>query len=100
NRRLKISNFKVQIVLIVVAAAAALVPVTLSAESGEPERSFHYTDARLGEKKDQSDKFKFVRVQLAPPYPRACLGDNPCEPWSHDYPEAGIHFSKIVSELS
>jgi uncharacterized protein DUF4159 len=97
---LKIENCKSQIVLIVIAVIAALVPGSRSAESAEPERSFHYTDARLGEKKDQSDRFKFVRVQLAPLYPGACLGDNPCEPWSHDYPEAGIHFSKIVSELS
>ena len=28
------------------------------------------------------------------------MATSPCEPWSHDYPEAGIHFSKIVAELS
>ena len=97
---MRIKNYKSHIVLIVLAVASALVPASLSAASGTAEKAFHYTDARLGEKKDLSDKFKFVRVQIAPLYPGSCLGDAPCEPWSHDYPEAGIHFSKIVSELS
>ena len=86
--------------LIIVAVAAALVPSTLSAVSGGAEQPFRYEDRRFGELKDQSDKFKFVRIKIAPMYPGACLGDSPCEEWSHDYPEAGIHFSKIVSELS
>lgn len=88
-----------QIALIIVALAAALVPGTLSAASGATEKAFHYDDARLGEKKDESDKFKFVRVKLEPMYPGAYLGDRG-EEWSHDYPEAGIHFSKILAELS
>ncbi len=84
-----------------VAVATALAAGTLSAASGgAADQPFHYEDRRLGELKDASDKFKFVRVKLSPLYPGSCLGDSPCEPWSHDYPEAGIHFSKIVSELS
>ncbi len=97
---MRIKNYKSHIVLIVLAVASALIPASLSAASGTAEKAHRYEDARLGEKKDVSDKFKFVRVQLAPLYPGSCLGDRPCEPWSHDYPEAGIHFSKIVSELS
>jgi hypothetical protein len=85
--------------LIVVAVAAALVPSTLSAASSAADQPFRYEDRRFGELKDQSDKFKFVRIKIAPMV-RGCLGDAPCEEWSHDYPEAGIHFSKILSELS
>jgi|SRR5215471_5485829 len=82
------------LILIIVAVA----PVALLASGAE--KPFNYSDSRLGEKQDESDKFKFARVQLAPLYPGACLGDHPCEPWSHDYPEAGLHFSKILAELS
>jgi hypothetical protein len=96
---LKIENCKSQIILIIVALAATLVPGTLLAASGTANKPFHYEDDRLGERKDESDKFKFVRVKIAPMYPGAFLGDRG-EMWSHDYPEAGLHFSKIVSELS
>jgi hypothetical protein len=84
----------------IILAVGALGWGTLHATSAPAEKAFRYEDRRLGELKDESDKFKFVRVKLAPLYPGACLGDAPCEPWSHDYPEAGIHFSKIVAELS
>jgi len=87
------------LVLIVVGLVLVLVPVKLTAANGTSEKAFHYADPRLGEKKDESDKFKFARVQLAPMYPGAYLGDRG-EMWSHDYPEAGLHFSKILSELS
>lgn len=86
-------------VLIFVLLAVAFVPVTLSAVTGTPSKPFHYEDDRLGEKQDESDKFKFVRMKLQPMYPGAYLGDRG-EEWSHDYPEAGLHFSKILSELS
>ena len=96
---MKIENCKFQNILIIVALAATLVPGTLSAASVTPEKAFHYEDERLGEHKDESDKFKFVRVKLQPMFPGAFLGDHG-EMWSHDYPEAGLHFSKILSELS
>ncbi|HSE37582.1 MAG TPA: hypothetical protein VLG74_09790, partial [Blastocatellia bacterium] len=83
---MRIENCKSRMVLIVAAFAAAVAPVTLSAASGAAEQPFRYEDRRLGELKDQSDKFKFVRIKIAPMYPGACLGDSPCEPWSHDYP--------------
>ncbi|HWP41919.1 MAG TPA: DUF4159 domain-containing protein [Blastocatellia bacterium] len=54
---------------------------------------------RLGEVEDVSDRFKFVRLRFGPLLPGAHIGDGG-EPWSHDYPEAGIHFSKILTELS
>lgn len=69
------------------------------AAGADAARPFKYEDDRLGERKDQSDKFKFVRVLNSPMYPGAPIGDRGL-PWSHDYPEAGIHFSKILSELS
>jgi hypothetical protein len=84
-------------ILIIAWLACALAPVSFSAASGT-EKAFHYEDSRLGEKKDESDRFKFARVKLAPMY-MGYLGDRG-EPWSHDYPEAGLHFSKILSELS
>lgn len=96
---MKAANCKSQIVLIIIALGVALVPGALSAASGESGKAFRYDDARLGEKKDESDKFKFARVKLAPMYPGADLGDRG-EEWSHDYPEAGLHFSKILTELS
>ncbi|MEK6409767.1 MAG: DUF4159 domain-containing protein [Acidobacteriota bacterium] len=96
---MKIANYKLQVILILVVLAATLTPLTLSAASGTAEKPFHYDDARLGEKKDESDKFKFARVKIAPMYAGADLGDRG-EHWSHDYPEAGLHFSKILSELS
>jgi len=74
--------------------------MALSAAGGPAEQPFRYEDARLGELKDESGLFKFTRVKIAPMHPGSCLGDNPCEPWSHDYPEAGLHLSKILSELS
>src|SRR5437870_10801341 len=86
------------IIVIIVALAATIVTGTLSA-SGPAEKAFHYEDERLGEHKDESDRFKFARVKLQPMYPGAFLGDHG-EMWSHDYPEAGLHFSKILSELS
>jgi hypothetical protein len=85
-------------IFIIASLACALAPVSFSAASGT-ERVFRYEDPRLGEKKDESDRFKFARVKLAPMFMGGYLGDRG-EPWSHDYPEAGLHFSKILSELS
>ncbi|MEW6213012.1 MAG: DUF4159 domain-containing protein [Acidobacteriota bacterium] len=56
-------------------------------------------DSRFGEGKDVSDKFKFVRIRHGPIWPGMPIGDRGL-PWSHDYPEAGLHFSKILTELS
>ena len=86
-------------IILVMVSLVAFVPATLSEVSGTTGKAFHYEDERLGEKKDESDKFKFVRVKIQPMYPGASLGDHG-EMWSHDYPEAGLHFSKILSELS
>jgi hypothetical protein len=56
-------------------------------------------DPRFGERKDVSDRFKFARISFGPVYAGMYLGDNGM-PWSHDYPRAGEHFSKILTELS
>jgi hypothetical protein len=66
-------------------------------ESSESSESIN--GVKLGEVEDVSDKFKFVRLRFGPLLPGAHIGDGG-EPWSHDYPEAGIHFSKILTELS
>lgn len=86
------------IVFVIVPVAFALAPLSFTAASGAADKAFRYEDPRLGEKKAASDKFKFARVKLGPMY-MGELGDRG-EPWSHDYPEAGLHFSKILSELS
>ena len=86
------------IIALALLGAGPLLPWSFA--SGGEKPSPKYEDARLGELKDESDRFKFVRVKLSPMYPGSCLGDTPCMEWSHDYPEAGLHFSKILSELS
>jgi uncharacterized protein DUF4159 len=89
----------IRTLILIVLPAVAFLPLSLSAASATNGKAFRYEDDRLGEKKDESDKFKFVRVKLQPMYVGALLGDHG-EMWSHDYPEAGLHFSKILSELS
>jgi hypothetical protein len=83
-------------------ALLILVPAlsALSATADKTDKPFHYEDDRLGEKKDESDRFKFVRIKHHPMVGWSCIGDPPCAPFSHDYPEAGLHFSKILKELS
>ena len=104
NRKLKIAN-RLRIgqlrvfVFAVASMAVAVAPMTLSAASGAADKPFRYEDDRLGEKKDESDKFKFVRIKNYQISPGDHLGDGPVM-WSHDYPEAGLHLSKIISELS
>ena len=98
NCKLKIAKCRT-LAFIVVLLAFVLVPVSLWAASGSADKPFHYEDDRLGEKKDESDKFKFVRIKNYMISPGDHLGDGPVE-WSHDYPEAGLHLSKILSELS
>lgn len=107
NWKLRISNWRAAlegrcvrtIVAVVAALAITIPPVTLSEASAADNKTPRYDDPRMGEKKDESDKFKFARVKNAPMYVGGALGDRG-EPWSHDYPEAGLHFSKILSELS
>jgi hypothetical protein len=84
---------------LVITAVIALLAVA-PAFSGEKGK-FQYGDEREGEHQDLSDKFTFARVRFGPPtMPGDILGDPPGLPWSHDYPDAGIHLMKIVSELS
>lgn len=82
----------------VVVAVFALAQALVSASPQE----HGYPDARYGERKDVSDRFTFVRVMHGgAEWGRyySNIGDQG-PPWSHDYPEAGQHFSKILSELS
>lgn len=93
---LKISLIAALILLSAVPAASS------RAYSAAPEpvsSGARYEDERLGERKDVSDKFKFARIRFGEMFPGAHIGDGG-EPWSHDYPEAGEHFSKILTELS
>lgn len=88
-----------RIITTVVALAALLaLPATflaLPASTNEKNQE----DPRFGELRDVSDKFKFARVRFGPVWPGMRIGDGGY-PWSHDYPEAGLHFSKILTELS
>jgi hypothetical protein len=86
-------------IFIIALIVFALLPASFTAAAGASGNQPRYEDDRFGEKKDESDKFKFVRVKAGPMYPGEHLGDGGA-PWSHDYPEAGLHFSKILKELS
>src|SRR5215211_5604821 len=88
-----------RLVLIAILILFTLGAVRLAATVGEAQAQRGSEEDPFGEKKDQSDKFKFVRVRTSPIYPGEYLGDGGV-PWSHVYPEAGIHFSKILTELS
>jgi hypothetical protein len=72
---------------------------SLLATPDSRNRSPHYEDDRMGEKKDESGRFKFARIKDMPMGPWTCLGDR-CAPFSHDYPEAGLHYSTMLKELS
>jgi len=75
-------------------------PGAASSAPDRPNGKMQYEDPRLGESKDRSDKFTFARVKFGGPViPGEELGDRGPY-WSHDYPDAGLHFAKIVSELS
>ena len=84
-----------------------LAPSVLTAEgekgagnaNGKSASPFHYADDRMGEQKDMSDKFMFARIHFGPIFPGAPWGDRGGA-WSHDYPEAGLHLRKILSEVS
>jgi len=62
---LRIENRKLKVALMIILAVGALGWGTLHATSAPAEKTFRYEDRRLGELKDESDKFKFVRVKLA-----------------------------------
>lgn len=91
---------------IIIALAMLLVAsAALAAANGEksaPKTSvpFRYADERMGEQKDLSDKFMFARIHFGPIYPGIPWGDRGGPMWSHDYPEAGLHLRKILSEVS
>ncbi|HEU4389068.1 MAG TPA: DUF4159 domain-containing protein [Blastocatellia bacterium] len=71
----------------------------LVSASPQNRKAPSYGDDYYGEHSDTSNKFTFVRVMFGPVVPGQYLGDGPIG-WSHDYPEAGIHFGKILSEVS
>jgi hypothetical protein len=83
-------------------ATSLLLTLALMALPAAPQKTTHpqgYAE-QLGEIKDISDKFLFVRIRFGPPpMPDEVLGDRGPF-WSHDYPDAGLHFMKILSELS
>ncbi|HEY7547384.1 MAG TPA: DUF4159 domain-containing protein [Blastocatellia bacterium] len=81
------------------AKIAALVATLALAGAAALPQTPQQADARFGERKDVSDKFKFARIMFGGMFAGMPLGDHGL-PWSHDYPEAGLHFSKILTELS
>jgi hypothetical protein len=92
-----------RISLLGVLALAALSWVSVpgfTSSADQKSGKMQYEDPRLGESKDNSDKFTFARVKYdGPVIPGEELGDHG-PMWSHDYPDAGLHFAKIVAELS
>ena len=89
------------LILICIVAAPASLSLASDSRTSTPTNNgaLYNNDPRFGESKDVSDKFTFVRIMHGQVYPGQYLGDHGI-PWSHDYPEAGQHFSKILSELS
>src|SRR5262249_1548037 len=79
--------------------AIVLAPLPLSVAADKSDKPFRYEDDRMGELKDESDKFKFARIKTYQISPGDHLGDGPVM-WSHGYPDAGLHLCKILSELS
>ena len=63
-----------KVLFIIALIILALPPVTLTA-AGAADNPPRYEDSRLGEKKDESDKFKFVRIKAGPIYAGEHLGD-------------------------
>jgi hypothetical protein len=54
-----------------------------------------------GQREDLSGRFTFARIRfdVGAGWAGLPLGDHG-PPWSHDYPEAGLHLMRIISELS
>src|SRR5215216_3250636 len=88
-----------RLVVIAVLILFTLVSVETTRTAGAEQSQRGSEEDPFGEKKDESDKFKFVRIKNAPLYAGDYLGDGGAH-FSHDYPEAGLHLSKILSELS
>ncbi|MBI3653013.1 MAG: DUF4159 domain-containing protein [Acidobacteria bacterium] len=97
-------------VLVIALLGFVIAPTLFVAAKGNPTDratekaggTFRYADERMGEKQDLSDKFMFARIHFGPVVPGAYWGDGTrgSDSWSHDYPEAGLHLRKILSELS
>lgn len=82
-------------------ALIILTPMILPARPAGPGSSVTYNDPRLGEgTTDNSDKFTFVRVKYGEDVDSGEILGDQGPMWSHDYPDGGLHFSKILSELS
>src|SRR4029453_3127919 len=94
-------------IIISVMALLCLCGFALAQRSQRPFRKQHYEGPRKTEvpKNDQdlSGRFTFARIRYSDlSYCRGFgpwLGDDGL-PWSHDYPIAGRHLMKIMTELS
>jgi hypothetical protein len=96
-------RFAIAILMFAIAPTAFFAANENSGEEAKPKSgaNFRYADERMGEKDDLSDKFMFARIHFGPIFPGIFWGDGRGAPmWSHDYPEAGLHLRKIISELS
>ena len=100
-----------KLVIVIGAALVALTSATFPAWSQDRAGSGLYgrggqekdsgKEVIEGEGVDRSDKFSFIRIRYGrPTQPGDLIGDPPSLTWSHDYPDGGIHFSKILSEVS
>src|SRR5499425_1642805 len=87
--------------LVVVALALpGIFPASFVAGQNSAKASPQYGDPREGETKDRSERFTFARIRFGPStMPGDWLGDRGLM-WSHDYPDAGLHLMKILSEVS
>jgi hypothetical protein len=99
----------IAIVSVLAALAAASFPAQSQTRNDSPSLygrgGVEHDDPTIevieGEGVDRSDKFSFIRIRYGrPTQPGDVIGDPPSLSWSHDYPDGGIHFSKIMSEVS
>jgi len=91
---------------IILCAALVVCALAGMATAQRPSRKPQYTGPRVSEApknvNDYSGKFTFARARFELPMSGRWgmfLGDGGY-PWSHDYPVAGKHLMKIMSELS
>src|SRR5262249_29024813 len=87
--------------LVVVALALlGIFPASFVAGQKPAKGSPQYCGPRKVETKEPSERFTFARIRFGPPtMPGDWLGDRGLM-WSHDYPDAGLHLMKILSEVS
>lgn len=85
--------------LLLIALLAAVAAAGVSAQRGRSRRA--PLDVEVQGNTPYDGRFVFVRLKYTPTFGRwgSWIGDGGV-PWSHDYPDGEVHFSKILEELT